>query len=63
MEKAERRVKGSNMHWQIKVRPDGEADATVTIPETLDCEARKAVCTDDGRKFSNTITFTVDGPG
>ena len=61
--KAQRLEQGSNISWRITVRPDGNGDVTVTLPETTDCDAQGAICTEDGRKLSNRLELTVSGPG
>ena len=60
---ARRLEQGSNVRWEITVRPDGEGGVTVTLPETTDCSAQGAICTGDGRKLSNRTELTVAGPG
>ena len=62
VEKAQRTAKPSNMHWRITVRPDSNADVTITLPITEDCNAEGAICTGDGRRLSNLLEFTVSGP-
>ena len=52
--------KGSNVRWEITVRPDGDAGVTVALPETTDCNAQGAICT---RRLSNRTELTVSGPG
>ena len=61
--KAQRKVQGSNQTWTITVDPSGNGAITITLPETTDCTAAGAICTDDGRKLSNSTTVTVSGPG
>ncbi len=61
--KAQRMDKPSNIKWRIMVRPDSSEDVTIVLPVTTDCEAQGAVCTEDGRKLSNSLVFTVSGPG
>ena len=51
-----------NIRWEISVSPDSNADVTVELPATEDCEAQGAICTDDGRVLSNPLKFTVKGP-
>ena len=34
----------------------------VTLPAAADCAAAGAVCTEAGRRLSNTVTATVTGP-
>ena len=60
---AQRKVQGSNQTWTITVDPKGNGTITITLPETTDCNADGAICTDDGRKLSNSTTVTVSGPG
>ena len=60
---ARRLVKGSNIGWEITVEPDSNANVTVELPVTEDCEASGAICTDDGRMLSSPLEFTVSGPG
>ena len=60
--KAQRKVQGSNQTWTITVDPKGNGTITITLPETTDCNADGAICTDDGRKLSNSTTVTVSGP-
>ena len=62
VEKAQRLTKGSNIHWRITVQPDSNADVTITLPATGDCDADGAICTADGRKLSNRLELTVSGP-
>ena len=37
------------------------APVTIVLPATTDCEAQGAICTGDGRKLSNSLSFTVSG--
>ena len=60
---AHRLTQGSNIGWRITVTPDSSTDVTVLLPVTTDCDATGAVCTGDGRKLSNSPSFTVSGPG
>ncbi len=60
--KAQRIEQGSNIGWRITVRPDGNGDVTITLPETTDCDAQGAICTEDGRMLSNELVLTVSGP-
>ena len=50
---ARRLVKGSNIGWEIVVKPDSNGDVTITLPAATDCDAQGAICTDDGRMLSN----------
>ena len=60
---ARRLVKGSNIGWEIVVKPDSNEDVTVKLPITEDCDAQGAICTADGRMLSSPLEFTVSGPG
>ena len=51
-----------NIRWEISVTPDSNADVTVELPATTDCEAQGAVCADDGTMLSSPLKFTVKGP-
>ena len=51
-----------NIKWEISVTPDSNANVTVELPATEDCEAQGAICTDDGRVLSSPLEFTVKGP-
>ena len=59
---AQRLERGSNVRWEITVKPDGDAGVTVVLPETEDCEDQGAICTGDGRRLSNRTELTVSGP-
>ena len=61
--KAQRIERGSNIGWRITVRPDGNGDVTVELPVTEDCSVLGAICTEDDRKLSGGLEFTVNGPG
>ena len=52
-----------NIRWEITVRPTGDGDVTITLPETTDCDAEGAICTGDDRMLSNEVEFAVSGPG
>ena len=62
VKKAGRLEQGSNIGWRITVRPNGNGDVTVVLPETTDCDSQGAICTGDGRKLSNRLELTVSGP-
>ena len=61
--KAQRTNRPSNITWRITVRPTSTGDVTIELPATTDCGAAGAICTGDGRKLSNSLNFTVSGPG
>ena len=63
VEKAQRTDKPSNIPWRIEIKPQGTGDVTIELPATTDCGATGAICTGDGRKLSNSLSFTVSGPG
>ena len=63
VETAQRTDKPSNIPWRITVEPQGAGDVTIELPATTDCDADGAICTGDGRKLSNSLSFTVSGPG
>ena len=63
VETAQRTDKPSNIPWRITVKPQGTGDVTIELPATTDCGATGAICTGDGRKLSNSLSFTVSGPG
>ena len=59
---ASRRVGGADDLREIDVEPTQAAtDVTVALAATTDCAAAGAVCTADGRKFSNADTAMVEG--
>ena len=60
--KAQRLAPGINTGWTITVTPGSDADVTLVLPETTDCAASGAVCTDDGKQLSAAVTLTVPGP-
>ena len=51
-----------NIRWEITVTPDSNADVTVELPATEDCEAQGAICTEDDTMLSSPLKFTVKGP-
>ena len=59
---ARRLVRGSNIRWEIKVRPTSNGDVTIVLPITTDCTVSGGVCTGDGRKLSNRLELAVSGP-
>ena len=63
VERAQRTDKPSNIPWRITVKPQGTGDVSIELPATTDCRAAGAICTGDGRKLSNSLSFTVSGPG
>ena len=59
---ASRKTQGSNQGWNIEVNPIGNEAVTITLPETTDCNAARAICTDDERMLSHPTSATVVGP-
>ena len=60
--KVKRKTQGSNQNWTIRGSPDGNADVTITLPETTDCNDDGAICTDEGGMLNHSTTDTVLGP-
>ncbi len=60
--KARRLEQGKNVRWEITVRPSSDADVTIVLPVTTDCDAQGSVCTGDGRMLSRRMELTVSGP-
>ena len=59
---ASRRQQGTNRLWTIHIDPSGRGAVTVRLPETTDCNASGAICTEDGRPLSHALSATVIGP-
>ena len=59
---ASRRQQGTNRLWTIHIDPSGRGAVTVRLPETGDCNASGAICTEDGRPLSHALSATVIGP-
>ena len=60
---AQRQQQGSDLAWDITVKPDPAAGAvTITLPETTDCNASGAICTSDEQPLSHSLSATVAGP-
>ena len=57
-----RLVPPSNMRWEVHVTPDSDGSLVIVLPVTGDCEADGAICTEDGRRLSNRLEVTVNGP-
>ena len=60
--KAQRTDRPSNISWRITIKPDSTGDVTVVLPIPNACDDTGAICTDDDRKLSNRLEFTVSGP-
>ena len=61
-QRLDRESETRNIHWRIRVKPDGNGNVTVVLPATTDCGAQGAICTGDGRKLSRRLELTVSGP-
>ena len=59
---ASRTTQGSNQSWTVEVNPTGNGSVSITLPETTDCNAARAICTDDERMLSHTTSVRVAGP-
>ena len=59
---ASRRQQGTNRRWTIHIDPSGRGAVTLRLPETRDCNASGAICTEDGRPLSQALSATVIGP-
>lgn len=60
--KARRLDRSSNIGWEITVQPDSDAEVTIVLPATHDCDAQGALCAADARMLSTEVTLTVPGP-
>ena len=60
--KARRIEPPGNVRWEITVEPSSDADATIVLPVTTDCDDQGAICTADGRMLSAEVALTVAGP-
>ena len=60
--RARRLVKGSNLEWDIRVRPTSGAEVVLVLPATTDCAAAGAICTAGAKPLSGELSATVTGP-
>ena len=60
--KARRLDPPGNVRWEITVEPSSDADVSIVLPETTDCDDQGAICTADGRMLSAEAALTVAGP-
>ena len=51
-----------NVRWEITVEPSSDADVTIVLTETEDCDDQGAICTEDGRMLSAQAALIVAGP-
>ena len=59
--RASRETQGSNLAWNVKVRPSGTGSLTITLPETTNCSDSNAICTANGRQLSHSTAQRVQG--
>ena len=52
----------SHREWRVTIQPSGAEDVSITLQGGRECGTSGAVCTEDGRRLSQTITKTVAGP-
>ena len=58
-----KRVGGSSAEWEVTVAPSSREAVTVSISGgSAACGQGDAVCTEDGRRLSNSPSVTVEGP-
>ena len=51
-----------NREWEITVEPDSDADVSISLHATTDCQDAGAICVGN-RPLSAGVTATVPGPG
>ena len=59
---ARRLVSGSNQGWEITVEPSSNANVSISLSPTTDCNADSAVCTEGGTALSSSLAAMVSGP-
>ena len=59
--KARRLDRPHNIRWEITIQPDSDADVTVLLPATQNCDDQGALCTPDTRMLATDITVTITG--
>ena len=62
IERAQRRKRGRNRLWRIRVVPETSGDVTLAVRTTTDCAAPYAACGANGRKLAGNARLTVRGP-
>ena len=60
--KKARRVDGRNDLREIHVQPETTGEIRIDLPATTHCDAVDAICTEDGRPLSHSLSATVAGP-
>ena len=48
--------------YNIKIKPAGDDDVTISVRATTDCTADDALCTSGGTALSNSLAVIVSGP-
>ena len=61
VKRARRLNRPSNMSWEITVKPSSNANISIALSPTTDCETDSAVCTKGGNALSNSLSATVTG--
>ena len=62
IQRAQRKTQGSNQNWTITVKPLGNGDISITLPDTTDCDNDSAICTNEGGMLNHSTSDTVLGP-
>ena len=57
-----RRVDGRNDLREIHVQPETTGEIRIDLPATTDCDAVDAICTEDGRPLSHSLSETIASP-
>ena len=57
-----RRKDGRLDHWRIRIDPASHEAVTVTLSPSPACEQTGAVCTPDGRTYTNALAARIEGP-
>ena len=60
--KKARRVDGRNDLREIHVQPETTGEIRMDLPATTDCDAVDAICTEDGRPLSHSLSETIASP-
>ncbi len=60
--KKARRVDGRNDLREIHVQPETTGEIRIDLPATTDCDAVDAICTEDGRPLSHSLSETIASP-
>ena len=63
VKKAKRQTQGSNIGWNITVKPDGWGDVNLTLEGARACTHAGGICTADNRQLGNSPSATIAGPG